>query len=414
MTLKIENIYPQGSWRGRRCFVVGGGPSLADFDWSRLNGELTIAINSSMHGRARSVINISSDYRWQNSIVSTPDRLTGALDGCAELVFHDLGPIKGLKRTPREGPTLLVGSAGRRVWSEDLSKGLIHATHSGASALNLAYLLGANPIYLLGFDYLPGDDGKTTHHHDYYPEEWKDGAYSSYGTFSREIHKLAEENLKGRRQVYNATKEGMSALSCFPKMLIDDVSPPARRPTYTTAFTEDYRGTYVGAARSFARFGIELNGWNYADRGSWRENVAQKPRILQAALEENDEVVWVDADARLKRYPSLFDNLSADVGVHWLTRNRRRPPQACPGTVYLRGDAGRQFVGWWVDALETHPDEVYGDIAAFVEAWRRAKEAGMRLLDLDPEYCWIYDTMPRLHPGKTPVIEHLQASREKR
>ena len=33
-------------WKGRRCFVVGGGPSLQGFDFNVLKGELVIALNA--------------------------------------------------------------------------------------------------------------------------------------------------------------------------------------------------------------------------------------------------------------------------------------------------------------------------------------------------------------------------------
>ncbi|MCX5657919.1 MAG: hypothetical protein NTZ48_06855, partial [Candidatus Omnitrophica bacterium] len=32
-------------WEGQRCFIIGGGPSLKGFDFSKLKGELVIAVN---------------------------------------------------------------------------------------------------------------------------------------------------------------------------------------------------------------------------------------------------------------------------------------------------------------------------------------------------------------------------------
>ena len=42
-------ILPDGSWSGRRCFIVGGGPSLKGFDFERLRGERVIAINKAFY-----------------------------------------------------------------------------------------------------------------------------------------------------------------------------------------------------------------------------------------------------------------------------------------------------------------------------------------------------------------------------
>ena len=41
--------FPDGSWAGRRCFIIGGGPSLKGFDFERLRGERVIAINKAFY-----------------------------------------------------------------------------------------------------------------------------------------------------------------------------------------------------------------------------------------------------------------------------------------------------------------------------------------------------------------------------
>jgi hypothetical protein len=35
----------ENMWKGERCFIIGGGPSLKGFDWSLLDGEKVIATN---------------------------------------------------------------------------------------------------------------------------------------------------------------------------------------------------------------------------------------------------------------------------------------------------------------------------------------------------------------------------------
>jgi len=41
----LYDFLPDGAWTGRRCFIIGGGPSLKGFNFSRLKGELVIGIN---------------------------------------------------------------------------------------------------------------------------------------------------------------------------------------------------------------------------------------------------------------------------------------------------------------------------------------------------------------------------------
>ncbi len=38
----LWSILPKGSWNARPCFIVGGGPSLKNFNWDLLKGQITI------------------------------------------------------------------------------------------------------------------------------------------------------------------------------------------------------------------------------------------------------------------------------------------------------------------------------------------------------------------------------------
>jgi len=38
-------VLPDGSWKNKPCFIVGGGPSLKDFNWHLLKGKRTIGVN---------------------------------------------------------------------------------------------------------------------------------------------------------------------------------------------------------------------------------------------------------------------------------------------------------------------------------------------------------------------------------
>jgi len=40
----LWEVLPDGSWKGNPCVVIGGGPSLEEFDWNLLNGRLTIGV----------------------------------------------------------------------------------------------------------------------------------------------------------------------------------------------------------------------------------------------------------------------------------------------------------------------------------------------------------------------------------
>jgi hypothetical protein len=55
-------------------------------------------------------------------------------------------------------------------WGKTLAEGLYYGANVGMAALNLADILGADPIYLLGFDAKVEDS--QGHHHSHYPADW--------------------------------------------------------------------------------------------------------------------------------------------------------------------------------------------------------------------------------------------------
>ena len=101
-------------------------------------------------------------------------------------------------------------------WSRSLKEGLWYGTNAGASALNLADILGANPIYLLGFD-MTGQAGKTVNWHDEYKEKQDEMVYKNFAIdFVRNLANI-------RSKVVNLNPA--SNLKCFDFGRIEDVIP---------------------------------------------------------------------------------------------------------------------------------------------------------------------------------------------
>lgn len=96
-----------------------------------------------------------------------------------------------------------------------LGKGCLrHGENSGHQAINLAYLLGASHIYLLGYDM--GATGKT-HWFGSHPKELHQGEYSSYvSNFNQIARDLKAEGVR----VVNFTRQ--TALNQFERADIDD------------------------------------------------------------------------------------------------------------------------------------------------------------------------------------------------
>mgnify|MGYP002682074433 CR=1 FL=1 len=77
-----------GAWKGQRCFIVGGGPSLKGFDFGRLRGERVIAINRAFEACPTADIMFAMDPRLYDWITS------GQLGDEARARFDSFAGIK--------------------------------------------------------------------------------------------------------------------------------------------------------------------------------------------------------------------------------------------------------------------------------------------------------------------------------
>lgn len=169
---------------------------------------------------------------------------------------------------------------------------------------------------------------------------------------------------------------------------------------YTSPF---YQREAFELARSCQRFSMDYHIEGVPDLGSWIANTNHKPaflmRIDQTYPDRN--IVWVDADGRIRQYPTLFNGLSVDVAFHsW------RGKTVASGTVFLRaGEArGRALRAWLGEVLKS-------PMATDQVCLGRAIKHNFDLGELPVEYCWIYDHVEVSPDNSNPVIEHMQASR---
>ena len=70
-TFDLSNILCDGAWKGQRCFVIGGGPSLNNVDLAYLKDELVIGVNRAFEridgGRACFLYQLQQQKRATNS-----------------------------------------------------------------------------------------------------------------------------------------------------------------------------------------------------------------------------------------------------------------------------------------------------------------------------------------------------------
>jgi len=156
LSMKIE-----GMLSGKRCFIIGGGRSLKGFDYSKLDNDFSIVLNHSinLYPKASALLFIDEKFI---------ERETFNLGGYEGLIFSAYRTAyNGIDRRKNVFSFALNMANPQRKYVF----GLYNGSLSGLAALNLALIMDASKIYLLGYDLLPPEEdgvkaGKSIHCYD--------------------------------------------------------------------------------------------------------------------------------------------------------------------------------------------------------------------------------------------------------
>jgi hypothetical protein len=387
----------EGIWTGAPCYIVGGGPSLKGFDFTKLRGHRVIAVNRAFEFVENPALFVTLDDRYIRGVVGgayggeVAERFA-ALD-CPKLVVQSstTEPLPpGVLALPRGGE---IGGI-----ADSFKAGLWSGKNSGFVALQVALLLGASEVNLLGFDMTPG------WHHEGHPWPTDPGVYA---IFANAFDAVAEK-VQRRAVVRNLSPE--SGLTCFPRYRLD--VPASKAPLFASFHTPDdiYRRHAARLRRSLILQGIPHVVEEIPAIGDWVANTHIKATFLQRMhANHGGPLVWTDADSTVELPPLLFDGLrNVDLALHKL-----RGKEMLAGTLYLgAGKRVSQMLKAWVEECEAGPTT--WDQHALQRIIGRCAVRGLRVADLPAAYCTIFDTMKADLHGEPPVIQHWQASREAR
>lgn len=233
---------------GKRCFVLGNGPSLTTSDMELLRNEVTFAANK---------IYLAFDQTsWRPTYYSVEDLLVAkncreeilAVDVTTKIFAHHMLPYFGRQPNHIYARWLppMDNKSPFREFSTDLTKGICWGSTITYSMIQMAVFMGFREIYILGLDhsYIEPDtkengalvhSGEVNHFH---PEYRKKGERWHYPVLDRLEHSYAYAKTACDKlgvSIYNASR--FSKLEIFPKVSLDDVM--GITPAETCNKTED-------------------------------------------------------------------------------------------------------------------------------------------------------------------------------
>ena len=194
---------PEEKWKGLEVFIIGGGPSLKEFDWDLLKPEMTIGCNTAFTlGEDVCKICVFGDTNWF-------DRFEKRLLNFKGVVFTNLPNFLHTKKPwiwtmKRKKIGLGVNELG---WN----------ANTGALAINLALILGAKIVNLLGFDMGLSDKQEPNWHTESIEKPDKD-VYSKFIAAFENVERDRKKLFPNSR-IVNVTNG--SRLNVFPKVNFD-------------------------------------------------------------------------------------------------------------------------------------------------------------------------------------------------
>lgn len=190
-------------WPGETVTICASGPSLTEEDVNYVRGKCrVIVINSTYKMAPWADLLYACDWGWWNKYQP---------EFAGMKVSQDVNVLK-------LGGVLRVPSCDDPGISFDPLR-INQGTNSGFQALNLAVLLGAKRVILLGYD-MQLTDGKT-HWHGDHPSGLNNPVHGQFPSWCRVYEEAAPQLAGAGIEVINATRQ--TALGAFPRVALESV-----------------------------------------------------------------------------------------------------------------------------------------------------------------------------------------------
>jgi hypothetical protein len=163
------------------------------------------------------------------------------------------------------------------------------------------------------------------------------------------------------------------------------------------------------------RMGLAWSEYRLENHGDWIKNCKGMALAAQWMIDACcADIVLMDADARIRKYPELFDRLECDVAFHIVRYPEKHQP--CSGTVFFKNNENaRRIIRRWIKLNAENTDWDDDNL------WRAVKElqdsnvitgnAPIKFEELPEAYCRIHGNRIQSSRCADAYVWHTQASR---
>ena len=195
---------PSPVWEGQDVYLIGGGSSLSSFNWHLLKDEFTIGINAAyILGKEISKVVVFGDVQFFNEHSKGLEKYAGPVfTNCEELLHSPYPFLYTMRRIP-------FGIH---------KDGLGWNNSTGAVAINLAILLGAKRIILLGYD----GQAVSAEKWNWHQYQNKENRQELFCKFKEGFSYMMQDYRVKYKHIPIINVSDVSKLEHFPKVGIDD------------------------------------------------------------------------------------------------------------------------------------------------------------------------------------------------
>jgi hypothetical protein len=166
-----------------------------------------------------------------------------------------------------------------------------------------------------------------------------------------------------------------------------------------------YEGEVQRLIESLDKFELPYEIEGIETLGSWVNNVHYNHELILKKMEEHPgkDLVSLDADAVVNKYPALFDTIQCDFAAHLHEWKHGR--ELFCSTMYIANNEKMRM--FFIDCIHRHTRFPHERQQPCVQATLKEWGDDLMFMNLPPQYANIFD----LVNVKFPVITQYQASR---